>query len=365
MTTKLCISAALTTVVISAALLFGPAPIFAQTRYSIVDLGRTEQSVGTQDGAMAINDRGQVVGVSSGHGFLWTDGRLVDLGTLPPTGPEDDTTEIAFGINNREQIVGASGSFRPVFMSGLQFARGVIVEHRKPRQFTGHNASFIPYAINDAGQIVGLDAYRGFFYSHGKLISLGTLSKVPNGNCSTARGLNQRGQVVGWTTVNSARRGAFNQLPIHAFLWQRGVDKGRMRDLGTLPGWVNSYACAINRSGEIAGSVSGFSNSLFGLDSETPSQAFVWRGGKISALANLPGAKSSAASAINDSAVIAGTCDRRAVTWVQGKAVDLNTYLPPASGWVLEEARAINNPGQIAGTGTFDGEVHLFLLTPR
>lgn len=310
-----------------------------------------------------MNDRGQVVG-GNGHGFLWTDGKLIDLGTLTPTEPEDDTTEILYGINNREQVVGTSGSFRPVFMSGLEFARGVIVEHRKPRQFTGHNVSFIPYAINDAGQIVGLDGYRGFFYTRGRLIPLGTLSKVPNGNYSTARSLNQRGQVVGWTTVGSTHRDKFDQLPTHAFLWQSGVNHGPMRDLGTLPGWANSYACAINRSGEIAGSVSGASPSLFGLDRDNPAQAFLWRQGRMSALAKWHNGKSCAAFAINDNSVIAGTCDGRAVMWEQGKIRDLNTCLPPASGWTLEKAQAINNQGQIAGIGQFGGQGHLFLLTP-
>ena len=338
-----------------------PVTAQAQMLYRITDLGRlnTPQGVVT-----AINERGEVVG-GNGQGFLWTGEKMVDLGTLPPTEPEDDTTEIAYGINNREQIVGTSGSFRPVFMSGLIFARGVFAEHRKQRQFTGHNVSFIPYAINDAGQIVGLDGYRGFFYSRGKLIPLGTLSKVPNGNRSTARNINPQGQVVGWTTVNSSHRDKFDQLPTHAFLWQRGVNKGRMRDLGTLPGWVNSYASAINRRGEIAGSVSGASNALSGLDPDNPAQAFLWRGNRMIALPKLPGSKHSEAFAINDSTEIAGSCDSRAVVWRQGKITDLNTYLPPASGWILEQARAINNRGQIAGTGTFHGEKHLFLLTPE
>ena len=172
---------------------------------------------------------------------------MKDLGTLPPEEPEDNTTEAAYGINNRGEIVGSSGSFGPIFMSGLQFARGVIIDNQGQRQWTKNNASFIPYAVNDAGEIVGLNGCRGFFYANGKLIALGTLSKVPEGNRSLARGINQQGQVVGWSTApGKTNSGA---LSTHAFLWQRGANAGRMRDLGTLPGCISSYAYGINRRG--------------------------------------------------------------------------------------------------------------------
>jgi hypothetical protein len=44
--------------------------------------------------------------------------------------------------------------------------------------------------------------------------------------------------------------------------------------------------------------------------------------------------------------------------------VDLNSLISPTSGWVLEQANAINDNGQIVGFGTIDGETHGFLLTP-
>jgi probable HAF family extracellular repeat protein len=34
-------------------------------------------------------------------------------------------------------------------------------------------------------------------------------------------------------------------------------------------------------------------------------------------------------------------------------------------GWVLIDARSINNSGQIVGVGTVNGQIHAFLLTPR
>ena len=43
---------------------------------------------------------------------------------------------------------------------------------------------------------------------------------------------------------------------------------------------------------------------------------------------------------------------------------DLNATLPADSGWTLEKAKAINNRGQIIGSGTLNGQAHMFLLTP-
>jgi probable HAF family extracellular repeat protein len=47
--------------------------------------------------------------------------------------------------------------------------------------------------------------------------------------------------------------------------------------------------------------------------------------------------------------------------------VDLNTQIPPDSGWTLFEASAINDAGQIVGTGQLPGynNVHAYLLTPN
>lgn len=74
---------------------------------SVTDLGSfggTMNNVGT-----AINNLGQVVGFSdlagdtAEHAFLWQDGRITDLGTLP-----GDFSSAAFGINNKGQVVGNS-----------------------------------------------------------------------------------------------------------------------------------------------------------------------------------------------------------------------------------------------------------------
>jgi len=45
--------------------------------------------------------------------------------------------------------------------------------------------------------------------------------------------------------------------------------------------------------------------------------------------------------------------------------VDLNTLLPPATGWLLTDAYSIDNQGAIVGVGTRpDGQARAYLLAP-
>ena len=276
----------------------------------------------------------------------------------------DGSDGVAYGINNRGVIVGCSGGFNAVFGTGLANERAFRAGNGGLQELTKTPNLMIPYAINDSGQIAGVDQFRGFFFSRKVLIALGTFSYVPNGNRSTARSLNQQGQVVGWSTVGKLPLPNFGELACHAFLWQRQGKSEWMRDLGTLPGWVNSYAYGINRRGEVAGTVSDAGSDTNGVYSNSRAKAFLWRSGKMMSLGALPGCKNSSAFGINDSAAIVGASDARAFLWTRGKMLDLNTCLPSGSGWTLEEARAINNKGQIIGSGRLSGQEHMFLLTP-
>jgi probable HAF family extracellular repeat protein len=97
------------------------------------------------------------------------------------------------------------------------------------------------YGINDAGQIVGWSypagdaAPHAFLWQNGTMTDLGTLG----GSFSLAYGINDAGQVVGYSNT------AGND---HAFLWQNGT----MMDLGTLGGSF-SVAYGINDAGQVVG----------------------------------------------------------------------------------------------------------------
>jgi probable HAF family extracellular repeat protein len=103
-------------------------------------------------------------------------------------------------------------------------------------------------AINDAGQVAGvsLDSATGrieaFIQERGERSSLGTLG----GSFSIARGINNRGEVVG----GSLTAGDDN---FHGFLYRnnRLYDLNAMLEPGT--GWELIQAFAINNRGEILG----------------------------------------------------------------------------------------------------------------
>jgi probable HAF family extracellular repeat protein len=78
-------------------------------------------------------------------------------------------------------------------------------------------------------------------FERGAVHDLGTLG----GNSSSASGINDRGQIVGFSTTASG--------DFHAFLYENGV----MTDLGTLPGSNFSVANGINNRGDVVGASGG------------------------------------------------------------------------------------------------------------
>ena len=81
-------------------------------------------------------------------------------------------------------------------------------------------------------------------------LSITDLGTLPGGDESEARGINARGQVVGFSETAS--------VATHPFLWE----DGRMTDLGNLPGaeFNFSRAFGINSRGQVVG----FSNTASG-----------------------------------------------------------------------------------------------------
>ena len=342
----------------------------ANTTYAIKDLGTL--GYGGAIDVSDINNSGQVVGTSNTytttletHAFLYEDGQMKDLGTLPDA---KCSLSRGLGINDAGQVVGiscASDDYMHVFLysksTGMQDL-GV--------QYNGCSGPYLEWVgdwelgvgnmgINDSGQIVGCRSSNGDSYAHASLYEDGQwkdLGTLPGGLTSAAYAINDSGQVVGYSEQRECPPFCTTN---RAILYSESTG---MKDLG-MPLESPNYsgkASDINASGQVVG-YSG--------------HAYLYSGGQWQNLGTLPGGLSSLAYGINDSGQVVGRSDTtegtsyrnpHAFLYSDGQMQDLNTLIPADSGWTLTDAREINNSGQIVGEGHINGQAQtsLYLASP-
>lgn len=169
--------------------------------------------------------------------------------TLPPL--EGDSTSAATAINERGQVVGISGDcYKAVGASSARHA--VLWENGVPSEIPslGGVAWNTPAAINERGQVVGFsdlpgDApdrpnFHAFFWS--KTSGTQDLDTLPGDFISLAYAINEQGVVVGQSIGSGSR----------AFVYKGGV----MADLNALVPAGSPlllYANDVNERGEIVG----------------------------------------------------------------------------------------------------------------
>lgn len=315
-------------------------------KYTVIDLGKLG---GTYSIARGINNYAEVVGVSETgngtqlHAFYLADYKWVmnDLGTL-----SNGYVSEAYAINNNHEIVGQS------YIQGSTILHAILYKNSQIIDIGGLTAfGSQAFAINDKSQIVGQSCMasncsplHGFIYNNGVMTDLGTLG----GQQTIPIGINNSGKVVGqsFDSSNNSR----------AFIYSNGV----ISDLGVVG---QSRARAINDSDQIVGDTA-ISGGL--------SAAFLYDKGTTTMLSSLPGFTNSIALGINKNGVIVGAAfsttafSGHAFIYENGALKDINDLIPNDQGWVLSEARSINDFGAIAGTGTLNGERHAFklVLTP-
>lgn len=200
-------------------------------------------------------------------------------------------------------------------------------------------------ALNDSGAVAGSALHgtrRSAFVESGD-----TVTWIDAGVWSAAYDLNAAGQVAG-TLQNSGGR-------FRAFLWSQA---GGLTEIGTLGG-TQSWAQAVGSDGAVAGSSTTGSGYLHG---------FVHRGGRMTDLGTLGGVTSAAYDVNGFGEAVGYSYDSlgrsRAFVWRNGTLFDLNELVSLDSGWSLEAAYGINDRGQIAGTGLWNGVRTAFVLDP-
>jgi probable HAF family extracellular repeat protein len=304
------------------------------------------------------------------HAVLWQHGEMTDLGTLPEGGYQS----WAYAVNNRGEIAGQAYNTIP------------------------DSNSFFGYGYQS----------RAFYWKNGLMQDLGTLGGTDAG----ALLINQRGQVVGWSYINSVPSascsGAGLPLTTGSFIWDK---EDGMKDIGgfggscTLPFDLNDHGQVVGQS-----DLADQTTHPFVWDSETgmtdlgtpdggfgsaeainehgdvvgiaetnggPQHAVLWRKRgekwKITDLGILNGRGCSYAFSINASGQVVGIrgqpdclSNQIAFLWEDGgHMVDLNTLVPPNSGLHLFEAQQINDRGEIAVEGAdANGNQHAVLLIP-
>ena len=335
-------------------------PTAAQSaQYAITDLGTLG---GKRSVALGLSHLGEAVGFSETregkhHAFLYTGGMILDLGTL---GGADS---FAYKISNAGLIIGrsqrADGQYRPFIttVGGPLFDPSTISDYLNNSfsTMTGiSSSSIVGYTEIDSDESVKKvkDNHRGkhkraFVYAHDNMVvDLGTFG----GNDAIAVAVNDSNQITGYYTMG-AHGGAYA-----AFLLSSG---GRVVDLGRLNGYV-PIPVDVNNSGQVLGNV-------YTAGGET--HACLYDGATLSDLGTFTSGSQSLAYGLNDAGVVVGTSDSaagalRAFIYDAGVMRDLNELIPSDSGWLLTEARDINNVGQIVGAGVINGETRAFLLTP-
>ncbi len=326
---------------------FSLASLAAAQSYSISPVGNGSPR--------AVDGKGNVAGVFGfsrkpvqEHAFYWTkSGGMKDLGTL---GGDDSA---AFGLNESGQVVGQANSSAGAVDQAFLWTQSAGMIDLGTLGGAGSAAN----AINASGQVAGQsDLANGFAHAFlwsqiGGLQDLGTLH---GGQQSGANAINSAGEIAGWANVGNNS---------HAITWNQSTG---MVDLG-ITASCGSTAFGLNDSGEVVG---WFNNSAgCGLTSH----GFSWtQSGGFTDLGLLSGGQYSFAYGINVTGQIVGTGQSSAsspvaLLWTaDGNIHDLNTLISSKSLRKLVSANAINDAGQIvvdatttAGTGHY-----ALLLTP-
>lgn len=290
--------------------------------------------------AYGINDAGYTVGYSIGGNqqVKWKSWDMDGKGSDVDVDGQFDSH--GYALNNRGDMVGwveiSEGGPTHPFVWTEESGLKDLLDSSDPNDGGA-------FDIDNGGTIVGWMVGRsvgwGTYWDIGGMFDLGSLG----GSRGQAHGINDLGQIVGWSETATGLE--------HAFIW---TEAGGIVDL--LPSDPNDGgAFDINRNGQIVGWAVG----------RTVGWGTYWDAGYTDLGAD------GSAYAINNAGEIAGylltdSNEQHAFLWTECDGMtDLNASFPTAGSWTMAVGRDINLLGSIAGWGTVGGEEHAFLMVPK
>ncbi|MFM6027037.1 MAG: hypothetical protein ACKPER_29625 [Dolichospermum sp.] len=356
-------------------------------RYNVTDLGSLSTNTNGTVVAASINDFGQIAGrYDTGatfinqnattnvtqtnnvrQGFIWENGSQT---ALTNTGIKNGQSD--FGAANGATVTLLTTNVNTIGNSGIILGTADEVRQPIPKatdralvwQKNGNNYNL---TINDFGglesylfnannlnQVVGRNILssgqdQAIYSENGLIQELTTLG----GDGGTARGINNKGQIVGYVDSDDTLNDQFVNT---AVIWQKNTSGTyTMQNLGTF-GAEKATLRDINDAGHIIGSNSNGSGAT------ATSSAFLLRGGNFTDLGSL-GGNTGSANGINEFGQVIGASQlasgiNHAYVWNGGVMSDLNNLITTPLTYngatvTLNNAVSINNFGDIVATGTY------------
>ena len=366
------------------------APGCEKPQYTVTDLGVLGK--GNNATSNDMNSIGWVAGQSNlvpngpQHSFLWYGaGPLVDIGTLggPNSGAGGPNLYGEAAVESELAVKDPDNEDFCAFGTHLE-CRGAIWRYGKltalPRLPGGRNSN--AFGVNNLGQVIGWSENgvrdstcatgtpsQVFRYEAVRWEPNGEIHELPPLKGDTVAfsfGINDHGQAVG-SSGTCATQGLppANVNGLHAVLWEKDGTPVYLGTLGDANNTMSNAASSINDLGQVVGT-SQFTDGTV--------HSFVWtKETHMHSIGTLPGAFATIAGCcrtINNRGEIVGfSIDANGSTaflWKDGQIKDLNTLIPANSPLHLLGAYSINDAGEIAGQGCVMPactELHAFRAT--
>lgn len=288
----------------------------------------------------AINNTGVIVGYQHWHPFegpvalRWS----LQFGTVEVLGgPLDGWIARAMGVNDEGHVAGNLECCEQSLRNGWLLRDQTL---RKAAKYTDRKCWTVGVNARDRMAVNFLE--RGYLWRaphHFKEVKLP--AGAPSSSTTEAAAINDAGHIVGHSCQLPPGPPPYFPVDV-AFFWD---GSGRADSLELLRG-SESRARAINEADDVAG------EAEVEPDDDTL-HAVLWRGGRIIDLGTLGGRNSTAAdlddhgNVVGSSEIYLGSDTRHAFLWREGEMLDLNDLVPPTWPLALENARAMNDQGQI------------------